>query len=229
MTGKANAGGVLGLLNVTCAIETTVTLTKPGYAVTFTKTGTNLSFKLPMAGDWTMTSVQNGLTQTRTVTLTAGVPLTVEPITDIMLYNRGVYATGFASGWSSGEGSGSVSKTGGPYMKPRGYAKSTGSVNLSEFETVQFEYSSSFNLGYYANGDFGFEVVRAGTDTVLASWTAPRRTYGNDPLTTQTIDVSSINEAVNFRIWADGYSGGGEQAGGTCSMTLYSVKVISTN
>lgn len=225
MIGKTNTGLILGIINVTCDNNCTVVLTQSGQAYSFTQSGTSMSFKLPNAGVWTITATFQGITQVKEVTLTPGQVLNVKVLDDFYLFDNGTYITGFASGWSSGDQTSyvSISSSAGPV-----YSKSTGSVDLTGYETINAKITGEISGTSHITGEIAFEIVTA-DNTVLASKSETFSTgefSGSKSYdTTWTFDVSSINQTVYFRLRAQTWAAGSDVR--RARINLYRIQMLS--
>ena len=226
MVGKTNAGSILGFINVACQYSSTVTITNG--SLSFTETGTTVNFKLPRIGSWSITAAYNGMTQTRTVTVSSGQTVNVTIEYEFYLYNRGTYHSSFASGWSAGN---QGTYIGGSGSRWGAFASvSTGTFDLTQYKTVIMGVS-----GYINDQDYGTSA--AGAQVWSTSGTALSEQNKVDPRSnlsynitwneSWTYDVTNINQAVKFRIYTAHWSGGGELAECTAGINLYSIKVIS--
>lgn len=207
MLGKANGGGVVAFLNVTCPNSSTITIANGN--ITSTKTGTYAAFKLQRIGTWTVTASYNGFTETTSVSVGAGQTQNITMLNNIHIYNHNSYSAGFSGGWSgqyydtfdgiwhsydpiSGDhvhaettGTRSVFK-----------ATSNGSVNLTGIDYVRIGYSGEQDPGCI----YRVQVVGTNGSTVLATSgdISEDRSY-----TTIDLDVRSINSAAKFQIYAE--------------------------
>jgi len=212
MIGKTNSGIILGIINVNLPNSSTVTVSNGN--LSFTASGTSVSFKLPRAGTWTVSASSNGISETRNITVNPGAVVNVSMLTGLYLYNRGAYA--FTRGWSRGEQSGYVTVNG------NNNSISNGSVNLTGYRTLRAEVTGRLAPESYATCQMRFEI----TDTsgnVLQRQNETKERSAQDYSLTWTFDVSSINQYVKFRIATQGWSGGGEASGWTARINLYSI------
>lgn len=220
MVGKANSGIILGIINVTCQYSCTVTATNGN--LSFTLTGTSVSFKLPRTGAWVITAVYNGMTQTQTVTLTPGMVANITVRHDFYLYNRGVFDSAFNTQWSSGAQANCVSTEGSAWGA--GSSITIGSFDITQFKTVAVEVSGVNGDSRYGTSNVFAEIMCTDGNTILQSHNGGQATFNT---TTWTFDTNSINGPVRFRIRTYHVSGGSKESGCYAKITLYSIRVVS--
>jgi len=216
MIGKTNSGLILGIINVSCPNPSTITVTNGN--LSFTRTGTSASFKLPRTGTWTVTVSYNGLSEVRNIAVAPGQVVNVTMMSSLYLYNRGVYAVGFGHGWSTGDQGNHVyvSKGGAGYLG----SLSNGSVNLTGYRTVSVYIEGTISSERYASSDLEFEITdTAGNRIMRKTINEGSKNYA----LTWTFDVSSINYAVRFRPGVQGWSGGGSESGTWAGIRMYSI------
>lgn len=217
MIGKTNSGLILGIINVSCPNPSTITVTNGN--LSFTRTGTSASFKLPRTGTWRVTVSYNGLTEVRDVAVAPGQVVNVTMMSSFYLYNRGVYAPGFGTGWSAGDQGTSVYVQSNSYNK-NGPSLSNGSVNLTGYRTVSVYIEGSISSERYGTSELRFEITDTAGNTILKQSTG---TASKSYALTWTFDVSSINYAVRFRPVSQSWSGGGVESGTWGGIRLYSI------
>lgn len=224
MIGKTNAGSIVAFLNVSCPNSSSITIQSGN--IFFSATGTNVSFKLPRIGDWTITASYNGITVTKTVTITAGQTLNETMMDNIYLYNAGVYATGFASGWSAGDYGTYISVTGGPGGS--GVSQSSGSVNLTGYRIVAIHVSGDIGGSSNTTEQAMAEIITEdGTQLLQINKTYSPPEWGGSQAFDETwgFDVSSINSNVKFRISGNTWAGGSDSRHAT--INLHSIQLIA--
>ena len=219
MIGKTNSGIILAILNISAAKSCTVTLTQSGRAFSFSGTGTYMSFKLPTAGTWTITTQFNGYTEVKTVTLSPGEVRNVTVLDALYLYNRGAYLSGFGTGWSRGEEANRIIVWRNTYQSGGTDATSNGTANLNNIRTIRIE----FEVGIYAEPDtnFGSEGRIRLKDASGNVLTAKQWAFGHashNAAHTWDVDVSDIS-AAKFSIWVNGGQG-------SAQMIIYSIRLI---
>lgn len=226
MIGKTNSGIILGIINVTCPNVSTVTLTQTGHAYSFTQTGTSMSFKLPNVGTWHITASYGGITLERDVVLAPGQVLPVTIMDDFYVYNRGVYAAGFASGWSYGEQSEYVYIIANAAINSA--STSTGLVDLTGYNTVKAEVTGNISCTQYTSGQVMFELLNsAGTQLQEKHVLYSPPEWGGNFIFDRTweFDVSSINEQVKFRMQAQTWAGGSDSR--SINYYLHSIELLA--
>ena len=200
MIGKTNAGGVVGIVNITSPAECTVTLTKTGYSMTFTKTGTSMSFKLPLAGTWHISATSGGLTEEKDITLTAGVPLVLTEMDTVAIYAAGHYIGGFASGWPD-----ATEQESSIYLYSNNLATrralSNGRVNLTGFNSIRVRISGVVAESNLGTGVVHFRIYDANGTELKECWGRGQDQGGATSFDdTWTTDVSNINQEVRFGV-----------------------------
>jgi hypothetical protein len=220
MLGKANGGGVVAVLNISCPNSSTITARNG--TLSFTRTGTYASFKLPRTGTWTVTASYNGLSETRNIAVTPGQVVNVTMMSSFYLYNRGAYAAGFTSGWSAGDQNNSVYVESNSYNK-NGSAISNGSVNLTGYRSVSVYINGSIESERYAASQLSVEITDAAGNVLLRQ--ATEQTQGNVKTydLTWTFNVSSINTSARFRLVSQSWSGGSNESATWGGIRLYSI------
>ena len=223
MIGKTNSGIILGIINVTCPNPSTITVTNGN--LSFTGSGTYASFKLPRAGTWTITATYNGITVTKDVTITPGQVLATTIGDSVMLYDRGSYANGFASGWSVADYGTyvAISTNAGPVT-----SDSTGSVNLTGYRTVKARIEGGIGGTSDTHGQIWFSVIN-GSGTLIVTHTesySPPEWGGSETFdTTGALDVSEINYSVRFQLRAETWAGGSDSR--HANISLYKIELLA--
>lgn len=222
MIGKTNSGIILAILNISAAKSCTVTLTQSGRAFSFSGTGTYMSFKLPSAGTWTVTTQFNGLTEVKSVMLSPGEVRNLTVLDALYLYNRGTYLTGFGTGWSrSGtEQANEILIWSNTYQNAeRGITtRSNGSASLANIRTVEIAYH--VGIGITEGSNWGSQAKLRVTDTggtVLKE--LPFGHANRNQNATWYVDVSDTSAMAKFELMVNGGNGSGE-------LRLYSIKLI---
>ena len=206
MLGKANGGGVVAFLNVNCPHSSTITV-KNGN-ITRTATGTSVSFKLQRIGNWTITATYGSITETRTVSMSAGQTRTETMLNSLYAYNHGSYASWFSRGWSTSSGDSDRGGEASTYVYAYGSAAnvigytttSNGSVNLTGFRTVQLTFNGWAALFPDSDwgGEYSLRILNASTNAVL--WTQTYYAPSSQSNATISVNVSNINVPVKFSI-----------------------------
>lgn len=138
------------------------------------------------------------------------------------LYDRGAYGAGFTHGWvpNGTEQSGFVqveSSTLSPVT-----STSNGTVDLTGIKTVNIEWSGSAtkNPDYDWGSNIELQIISANTQEVL--FREQHYASYSTGLTTWSVNVSSVNKTVKFKLVATG-------GAGTGTITLYSIKLVPGN
>ncbi len=229
MIGKTNAGTVRGIINVVCPNVSTVTMTQSGHAYSFTQTGTNLTFKLPNAGEWTIAATYNGITVTKPVTIVPGVVQTVTIGDSIVLYDHGVYATGFENGWTF-DGPGRTGIEHDDHIQVDVFTSwktgtSKGSIDLTGYRTLKATITGTLSGGTDPTEQIWFNVIN-GSGTVVAGKTERKGSEGVTRFdTTWVIDVSTINYTARFQLRAQTWSGGSNPR--QAEINLYKIELLA--
>lgn len=227
MLGKANGGGIVAFLNVNCPNSSTITAVNGNNRLT--ATGKSASFKLPRTGNWTVTATYNGISQSQTVSVSAGQTKTVTLLTSVYLYNAGSYASGFSSGWSYGERSTYVETTGTQYGNNPSI--SNGSVNLNGYKHLYAVVQYRVDKAQYAWGGSEFSIIDA-SNTELAKQGHYDSTHSGwdtyQPAETWTFDITNINQIAKFKIATTYGSGGGDQSSANGGIILHSIRITTS-
>jgi len=218
MLGKANGGGIIATLNVTCPNSSTITATNGN--LTFSVTGRTAAFKIPRTGNWTVTASCNGLYEQQTVSVSAGQTINRSMLYTLHIFSNGTYAHGFSSGWtgwyqkSGGGGTENYDPVTNGYVEATArivqhetHAYSSGWVNLTGYRTVRFVIDGyTGTRGQIGNGKVEVQIRQTGTASVVQT---TGDIWGGDQSYSETrdLDVSSINAGVYFEIVAKEWEG----------------------
>ncbi len=162
--------------------------------VTLKTKGTSGSwaFRIPKAGDWTVSCTNGEYTKSETVSITAeGQFATVKLVYELWLYDEGNEFTSVTGGWS-GNGitrSKTTMKVGSTWSASSGYDTGTGTVT----NTIDFGEYKTLNIGVTAatsNGYTAYLGIRNASGTQIAKAELAPATAG----TTVTLDISDLYE-----------------------------------
>ena len=139
------------------------------------------------------------------------------------LYDRGTYSSSWASPyWTGSFTSASNHVTVDQSNYGNKTALSTLTVDLTGIQTVQIEYSGYLEAGEGSTSYIEFQIRNAADTSTLTNFS---RTCTDNtisiPITTQNINVSSINSSVKLKMYAHGAVNSGR-----ATINIYSIKLI---